>query len=563
MLPIDEDVFDVNANTREITVPLMFRNYGVSVQGDELAEVVYFRVDRFFDAMDLDTADIYIQWTTSDGISGFSRPWVVDIESEPNKMIIGWAISSKMTQKAGSIRFALRFIRWNDTKTELTYSLSTLTQTATIKSGLDFDLTDIENLLDDSDTADMIRGRIQQSKTQIVGLESAAMPIFIVDLPSIADLDEETGLFTLKVQANVTDAGILSYVWKEADTSLALQDNDDEDAFIHITTGFEPTTDEEPADKLYYKQITSDGVTAYTLFDIKGLDTEMGETPASVGLFEKFGYCTVGSTGLYSAIATNQKNNKNTSEATSNSCAILPPVVPTITKQIAPTVIVEKTGTTATLKVVVSNAEENPESRNGLLTYQWFKLKKANEAEQETDIVVDDKSYALVEGETESTLELAYAEDLSADEVEGFYLVKVLNTKNKVTTEVISDACRVSFAAEPPVLAYPVLPDANTSISISLSDPDATSLMYVLVDDEWLAQDNISDELQYQWYIVKGPAIDSDEAPENDKPDEIVENATQASLVPTISGARYYCKVTNLKNTTTATTTSGIFAITE
>ena len=51
MLPIDEPLFEINANTRLIKIPDEFKN-GISVQGDEIAETIFFSIDRYFDATD-------------------------------------------------------------------------------------------------------------------------------------------------------------------------------------------------------------------------------------------------------------------------------------------------------------------------------------------------------------------------------------------------------------------------------------------------------------------------------------------------------------------------------
>ena len=61
ILPATEQTFDIDANTREIKVPENFAKYGVGVQGDEIAEILYFSIDRFFDAMDLAQKEILIQ----------------------------------------------------------------------------------------------------------------------------------------------------------------------------------------------------------------------------------------------------------------------------------------------------------------------------------------------------------------------------------------------------------------------------------------------------------------------------------------------------------------------
>ena len=68
-LPLDEEVFEIDANTRAITVPKSFQNNGISVQGDVMSEILYFKINRFYDATDLaqDDMKIYIQWQNADG----------------------------------------------------------------------------------------------------------------------------------------------------------------------------------------------------------------------------------------------------------------------------------------------------------------------------------------------------------------------------------------------------------------------------------------------------------------------------------------------------------------
>jgi hypothetical protein len=60
VLPLDEEHFEINANTRAINIPASFKKNGVAVQGDDLAEVLYFKIDRYFDYMDLNNTDIFI-----------------------------------------------------------------------------------------------------------------------------------------------------------------------------------------------------------------------------------------------------------------------------------------------------------------------------------------------------------------------------------------------------------------------------------------------------------------------------------------------------------------------
>jgi hypothetical protein len=60
ILPATEQTFDIDANKRTISIPENFAKYGVGVQGDEIAEILYFSIDRYFDAMDLAEMDIIV-----------------------------------------------------------------------------------------------------------------------------------------------------------------------------------------------------------------------------------------------------------------------------------------------------------------------------------------------------------------------------------------------------------------------------------------------------------------------------------------------------------------------
>lgn len=108
MLPLDEPHFEINANTRAIIIPADFKKNGIAVQGDDLAEVVYFKVDRYYDAVDLNACDIYVQWELpKDKIKGVSPVQIKDISSQPGKLIFGWPISSAITKSSGALKFSV------------------------------------------------------------------------------------------------------------------------------------------------------------------------------------------------------------------------------------------------------------------------------------------------------------------------------------------------------------------------------------------------------------------------------------------------------------------------
>jgi hypothetical protein len=142
-LPATEETFNIDANTRSISIPSNFARYGVGVEGDEIAEILYFSIDRYFDAMDLSEMDIIIQWKHANDpidLYNFSATYKKSLTLQPGKIVFGWPITSEITEKSGNIQFSVRFYRHNPDNNELIYSFSTLTTTIKIQAGLNFNL---------------------------------------------------------------------------------------------------------------------------------------------------------------------------------------------------------------------------------------------------------------------------------------------------------------------------------------------------------------------------------------------------------------------------------------
>ena len=133
-LPLDEPLFEINANSRKISIPSDFAANGLSVQGDHLAETVYFCIDRYFDYMDLNNCKIRINWKMGDAF-GQSVNFSKSLDAEPGKIIFGWPVAKEMTGKSGSLSFAVEFYV-EDQDGNSSYSLNTLVSTITIKEGL-------------------------------------------------------------------------------------------------------------------------------------------------------------------------------------------------------------------------------------------------------------------------------------------------------------------------------------------------------------------------------------------------------------------------------------------
>lgn len=145
----DEDFLIINNNTREISVKATsFAKNGIAVEADHLAEIVYFKVDRYFDRMDLaqDKMNIEIRWSLLNSKRqtvnyGSSTALFIDAESYPGEVVFGWAVSRDMCSEAGSLAFSVCFyMSTNEDGRENTdlrnYSLNTQIASLPVKAGI-------------------------------------------------------------------------------------------------------------------------------------------------------------------------------------------------------------------------------------------------------------------------------------------------------------------------------------------------------------------------------------------------------------------------------------------
>lgn len=142
-LPLDEPLFDIDANSRKITVPAEFKSNGVSVQRDHLAEVIFFRIERYFDYTDLSTCDIVINWKmgTKEGKTTrfikFEKVFTID-DTQASCIVFGWPINDIVTEKSGPLTFAVEFFKTDENK-EVIYRFNTLPVNVNVKDGLIID----------------------------------------------------------------------------------------------------------------------------------------------------------------------------------------------------------------------------------------------------------------------------------------------------------------------------------------------------------------------------------------------------------------------------------------
>ena len=203
----DEEVFEIDANARLIQIPASFKKNGVGVVSDQFAEILWFKINRYFDIKDFGKASdaevlndgdlhILIQWEAPDGAKGASFAYAIDKDTDPDYVYFGWAITADhLTAKAGNIKFAVRIMQY-DIDQKIGYSFATQAAAVAVKANLSFDLTDEDVVIEN--VADKIASRI-------MGGQVAYCPIFEQDLPAwilnLEDYENNTAILSVETKA--------------------------------------------------------------------------------------------------------------------------------------------------------------------------------------------------------------------------------------------------------------------------------------------------------------------------------------------------------------------------
>ena len=275
-LPLDEDFLEIDANTRNIKIPASFSRNGVGVQGDEMAEVVYFTIDRYFDSMDLanDDINIVIQWEAKNAnkqtFIGISPNYGKDIETIPGKIIFGWPIYSELTQAAGTVKFAVRFFSLGEADDQgvraLNYSLATLPAEVSIGATLDYDL--INKTMMEVDRGKIITGRIKNTgvydpSIPVPGEPVVSTPLYVIGEDAtvrIVDLPGDGSSLELGVSAKPYDIGAILYSWKQwpYDTASGEYSNSPS-SLSAVNNGVYEEMTEDLGEDIYYRITSSEG----------------------------------------------------------------------------------------------------------------------------------------------------------------------------------------------------------------------------------------------------------------------------------------------------------------
>lgn len=156
VMPADEPYFEIDANARTITVPAAFKKYGVGVYGDHYAELLTFKIDRYFDNQDFMNTKIAINWNftpTGSRVPAFEetqaqKAFAKDDELEPGYVVFGFFVTKEMTPSKGILSFSVTC--YNDSNNEITYSFNTQVAQVTINDGFTLlDPSEVKNVGDD------------------------------------------------------------------------------------------------------------------------------------------------------------------------------------------------------------------------------------------------------------------------------------------------------------------------------------------------------------------------------------------------------------------------------
>ncbi len=511
LLPLDEDPFYIDLNTRAINVPASFSKCA-SVQSDQLAETIVFVVDRYFDFMDLSMTDIHVQWTIpenkKDGVELYEGATLVEMVdlSEPGKIKFAWPLNNSITKAAGSVDFSVRFSLADKVNPEkLYYSLNTTSATIIIKPALqkDLDRAKVES------PNELFQKAIINSIHTEEGITPPMMPEFIepgskimtlegtneVDGVKIVALNADNTV-TLYAQAVVADAGMISYKWYHKASDGKFYDcqhfptSFNEDGSIKETTVFgemkdafllcDPQPTARVTNERYYYQ-DAENPTVYLPYtkDVFPAVVDGKE----VNLYERYGSFKVPNegviTGWYQAAANNTVTSGNKNITTinprfSDMCLIPGPsnIVFKENGDLIDGLILEE----GTAKLVVDLVEDpyNPD-----ITYTWRKS-LTSEAD-----VLDDDSIVINQGPEYTVNE------------PGWYGVEITSDLNREEKVQFSNICRVTDFPLPPIVK--TTPDYTGNITDD--EPPVFTVEAEISNANNINENLLSDGFDYVWQI--------------------------------------------------------------
>lgn len=183
ILPLDEEKFFIDGNSRKITIPQAFTKNGAGVQGDHYAEYIYFEIDRYFENIDFGSPSItaVVEFIDANQQKHFTKAWIKYTDEKSSKVTIGWPITQDVTSKAGSIKFSVRLFELEGNSYKR--SFGTLIGQLVVNPSLDFAISkaEIDNIQGklDADVEGEVLRRMIDSPAADYSKDEVVSPVFL------------------------------------------------------------------------------------------------------------------------------------------------------------------------------------------------------------------------------------------------------------------------------------------------------------------------------------------------------------------------------------------------
>ena len=157
LLPKEEKIYQVDLNARKIYGPEI-----LSAELDHRAEIIYFKMNRFYDNMDLTNTVGIVQYVNQNAKNEFGAKdegfiWVIPFydtttcaqlnPEEKDMVLFPWCIEGPATKAAGPVEFALRFYLLDEETKQYTFNLNTQPAVGTILHGMNVMTDNNENIV--------------------------------------------------------------------------------------------------------------------------------------------------------------------------------------------------------------------------------------------------------------------------------------------------------------------------------------------------------------------------------------------------------------------------------
>ena len=228
ILPLDEEKFFIDGNSRKITVPQAFVKNGVGVQGDHYAEYIYFEIDRYFENIDFGSPSItaVVEFIDANQQKHFTKAWIKYTDEKSSKVLIGWPITQDVTSKAGPIKFSVRLFELEGNSYKR--SFGTLIGQLVVNPSLDFAISkaEIDNIQGklDADVEGEVLRRMINSPAADYSKDKVVSPVFLFRYKEGVgpnDLCNADAGDVLKVQAIAP--GSVTYSWFKDKTPITAE----------------------------------------------------------------------------------------------------------------------------------------------------------------------------------------------------------------------------------------------------------------------------------------------------------------------------------------------------